>query len=99
MSCHPRLQQLLAGVAWVLFVGAPASLQAAVIPADGAVCSLGNAILSANADAAIGGCLAGSGADTILLGADAVLIVPVTAEIEGSPSGLPAIASAITIQA
>lgn len=73
--------------------------QAAVIAADGATCTLANAILSANGDTAVGGCTAGAGADTIVLGTDVVLATPLTAAIEGGPSGLPNVASPITITA
>lgn len=72
---------------------------AAVIAVDGTACNLGNAILSANGDAAVGGCTTGAGTDTLVLGADAVLTSPVTASLEGGPSGLPAISSAIVITA
>ena len=82
----------------ILALGAGAG-RAAVIAVDGTTCSLGNAILSANGDAAVGGCTAGAGADTLVLGADVVLTAPVTAAVEGGPSGLPAIASAVAIQA
>ncbi len=74
-------------------------LPAAVIPVDGTTCSLGNAILSANGDSAIGGCAAGAGADTLVLGVDVVLTAPVTAAVEGGPSGLPAVSSSIVIEA
>ena len=73
--------------------------QAAVIAVDGTTCNLANAILSANGDAAVGGCTAGTGADTLVLGADVVLTAPVTASVEGGPSGLPAISSEIAITA
>ncbi len=71
----------------------------AVIAVDGTTCNLGDAILSANGDTAVGGCTAGTGADMLVLGADVVLTAPVTAVVEGGPSGLPAISSAIAIEA
>ncbi|MBP9899301.1 MAG: DUF11 domain-containing protein [Gemmatimonadales bacterium] len=71
----------------------------ASIAVDGTTCKLGDAILSANGDTAVGGCTAGAGADTLVLGADVVLAAGVTAAVEGGPSGLPEVASAITIQA
>lgn len=73
--------------------------RAAVIAVDGTTCSLGNAILSANTDSAIGGCTAGAGADTIVLDADVYLTTPMTPSVEGGPSGLPAITSKISISA
>ncbi|MBP7587286.1 MAG: hypothetical protein KBA72_05000, partial [Thermoanaerobaculia bacterium] len=73
--------------------------RAAVIAVDGTTCTLANAILSANDDTAVGGCTAGAGSDTLILGADVVLTTAVTAEVEGGPSGLPAISSAISIAA
>jgi len=84
-----------------LFAGvfSAAGLRAAVIAVDGSTCTLGNAILSANGDAAVGGCAAGGGADTLVLGADVVLTVPVTTAVEGGPSGLPAVTSTIAIEA
>lgn len=72
---------------------------AAVIAVDGTACTLSNAILSANADAAIGGCTAGAGADDLVLGADVSLVTPATPVVEGSPSGLPAITSEVIIAA
>jgi hypothetical protein len=55
-----------------LALSAPAA-RAAGIVVDGSTCTLANAISSANADAPVGGCLAGSGADEILIVANAVL--------------------------
>ncbi len=75
------------------------AVRAAVIAVDGTTCTLVNAILSANTDAAVGGCTAGTGADTLVLGADVVLTTPVTADVEGGPSGLPAITSQVSIAA
>ena len=48
--------------------------RAAVISVN-ATCSLPNAIIAANTDSAVGGCSAGSGADSITLPADVVLTV------------------------
>lgn len=78
---------------------AASGVQAAVIAVDGTTCNLGNAILSANGDTSIGGCSAGVGADTLVLGANIVLTTALTADVEGGPSGLPAISSAISIEA
>ena len=51
----------------ILFFSRWTSVYAATIEADGATCSLRNAILSANQDSSVGGCTAGSGDDTINL--------------------------------
>lgn len=82
----------------ILVLGAAAG-RAAVIAVDGTTCNLGNAILSANGDAAVGGCTAGAGADTLVLGADVVLTSPTEVVLEGGPSGLPFISSVISIEA
>ena len=87
------LRALLCGLTVVL-TGAADAGRAAVIAVDGATCNLANAILSANGDTAVGGCTAGAGADTLVLGADVVLTTPVTAVVEGGPSGLPTVSSA-----
>ncbi len=88
-------------VCMLLFAGffAAGGARAAVIAVDGTTCTLANAILSANDDTAVGGCTAGAGADTLILGADVVLSVPMTSPVEGGPSGLPEIASWMTIAA
>lgn len=91
-----RSAALWATMALALGVGAG---QAAVIAVDGTTCTLANAILSANSDTAVGGCSAGAGADTLVLGADVVLTTPVTASVEGGPSGLPAVSTVVAIQA
>lgn len=72
---------------------------ASTIAVDGSVCTLGQAILAANTDLAVGGCSAGLGIDTLVLGADLVLSAPVTSAIEGGPSGLPEVSSTIEIAA
>lgn len=82
---------------WVvlaLLATAP-GLFAASIPVGGA-CSLVDAIRSANDDIAVGGCPAGSGADTLMLSADVTLTA--VAESFTGENGLPVIRSEITIE-
>ena len=54
---------------------------AATIIADGVVCTLANAIIAANTDAIVGGCTAGSGADTIQIPANLSLTAELPAVI------------------
>ncbi len=80
----------LAGIALLLAVnGAPAGAASptATINVDGVTCTLADAITAANTNAAVGGCTAGSGADTLNL----------TANI-GLTAALPAITTPITIE-
>jgi hypothetical protein len=63
---------LLAGSV-IAGLAASSSGYAATIIADGALCSLANAIAAANTDAVVGGCAAGSGADTIQIPASIAL--------------------------
>jgi hypothetical protein len=53
---------------WIAATALTGSARAALLHADGVLCSLGDAIVSANEDSPEGGCSSGSGADTILLG-------------------------------
>ena len=55
-------------VAALLFGLTPLAAYAATINVDGTTCALPNAITAANTDTAFGGCAAGSGDDTLLLG-------------------------------
>jgi uncharacterized repeat protein (TIGR01451 family) len=68
-----------------------------VAPPGSGGCTLAGAILSANADAAIGGCAAGSGADVIHVPAGTHLLTTVADTQGGMQTGLPLIASDITI--
>ncbi len=77
----------------------PAAAGAAEIVVDGTTCTLAQAIQAANTDLAVGGCGAGSGNDLIQLDADAVLTTAVDPAAVGAPSGLPAVTTAVTIQA
>ena len=63
----------------------------------GGACLLQDAITAAETDTAAGGCVAGSGADTVVLTGNVILTAPgYTAGFE--PTGLPPIGSEITIQ-
>ncbi|MCX7554295.1 hypothetical protein OS175_10425 [Marinicella sp. S1101] len=73
------------------------------IVADGAPCTLSNAILSANNDASIGGCQPGNFHDIITLPENSTQSVSATADyfVNGffnSPFGLPSIDTAITLE-
>jgi hypothetical protein len=82
-----------ATLVWMLTAG---TAGAAIIHADGATCTLVQAVHAANGDAPAGGCAAGSGADTIVLGYD-VILTAVDNDTEG-PNGLPSVTSMITIK-
>jgi len=62
-----------------------------------ATCTLVNALLAANTDTATGGCLAGSGADTIVLPAASTQTLTAVHNDTYGPTGLPVISSVITI--
>ncbi|MCA9494969.1 MAG: hypothetical protein KC621_33810, partial [Myxococcales bacterium] len=69
-----------------------------------ATCSLGDAIVAANTDSSVGGCVHDglAGADTLLLDVDVVLTAADTARsslLAGAHAGLPDVSSEITIQA
>lgn len=92
-----RLRLGLAGAALTLALVGPAAQAdpGHMIMVDEVNCTLVDAITAANTDAAVGGCIAGSGADVIDLQAD-VMLTAVNNEIYG-PSGLPVVTSEITI--
>ncbi|MBX7234578.1 MAG: cadherin domain-containing protein [Caldilineales bacterium] len=87
----------LAGAALLLALsGAPTARAGGPIVADGATCTLAEAIVSANTDAAYGGCTTGyAGADTIDLQADVTLTAANNSTY--GPTGLPVITTPITI--
>ena len=94
----------VAAVAATVALAAP--LAAASITADGAGCTLADAIRAANTDAGVGGssCSAGSGADTIVLDYDAVLdaadaVASGSSDLLGGIAALPDVASDVTIAA
>jgi hypothetical protein len=71
-------------------------LWAATIIVDETTCTLVDAITAANTDGAVGGCTAGSGADTIELTTD-VTLTEVNNSFDGN-NGLPVVESEITIE-
>ncbi len=75
-----------------IFVVSPVPLSPATITVGGS-CSLADAISAANDDAAVGGCTAGSGTDTVELTGD----VTVT-EVDNGENGLPQVVSAIGVE-
>jgi len=85
------------GFFFVAHLFAPAPVVPATITVDEALCTLVDAITSANIDEATGGCVAGdAGADTIELMAD-VLLTEFDNE-EFGPTGLPVVRSEIRLK-
>jgi hypothetical protein len=64
MNTRLARHALLSG-AILAALGAPHLIRAGTITVDGFVCSLNDAIMAANTDTATGGCVGGSGADTL----------------------------------
>src|SRR5262249_36178205 len=102
-----RMAWSLAGAALLLALGQNVATAATITVttsnpniASDSQCSLIEAIVNANNDAATHpDCAAGSGADTIVLPANAnVVLTNSNATVYGSPVGLPLITSAITIE-
>jgi hypothetical protein len=102
------LRQIVVALALVAAQAAvvPRSAAGATINADGASCTLADAIRSANADAAPGGsgCASGLGDDLIVLDADEAItlaeaVAAGASAILGGIAGLPDVTSTITIQA
>lgn len=87
-SIEARCRRRAIAAAAALFA-MPGAAGAASIAVTGA-CTLSDAISAANADAATGGCPAGSGADTLVLAASSTTLL--------STESLPAISSVITIE-
>jgi hypothetical protein len=85
----------LAGIALMLALGQP-SAQAATITVNSS-CTLVDAITAANTDTAIGGCVAGKGADTIVLPVGSQQTLTSVNNNTYGNTGLPVIASKITI--
>jgi hypothetical protein len=86
----------LAGAALLLVLG-QSQVIAAMINVAGS-CTLTDAITAANMDMAVGDCIAGSGADTIVLEAGSTHTLTTMNNSTYGPTGLPVIASEITIQ-
>ena len=79
----------------------PAVLSAGTITVDG-VCTLTDAILSANADADVGSCVGASGPDTLVLDVDVLLSAADAVNstlARGSFAGLPDVTTELTIEA
>lgn len=99
-AARRRLQrcyrQSLAGAALLLALGHDQGI-AATINVD-ASCSLINAITAANTDTVVGGCRAGSGADTIVLAPESTHVLTDVNNSTYGPTGLPVVSSEITIQ-
>ena len=83
---------LLAGLVMV-----PAPAAAAGIIADGTICTIVEAIQSAESDTAVGGCASGSGADVITMTAGATLTTS-SGYYANDDTGLPQVTTAITIE-
>lgn len=95
-SLQRKWKQSLAGVALLMVLGQVPALAATIDVSE--TCTLIRAINSANNDAGIGGCTAGSGEDKIVLPADSTQTL--TAAVNDAtfgPTGLPVIRSEMTI--
>ena len=90
-----RVALTLAVAALVLALTTMSTAQAAGITVGGS-CTLVDAITAANTDAAVGGCAAGSGDDTIFLPANSTITL--TSPDMTNTSGLPQITSTIIIE-
>jgi hypothetical protein len=77
---------------------ASTAIHAATIAVDGSTCTLVDAVAAANSDSAVGGCAAGSGADTLQLGADVTLSLARGNVDAGAKAGVADIVSTITLQ-
>lgn len=109
---HPvphRLRRLLAAI-FLAFsaIALPATTRAAAIVVNSTSqeqpfvtngnCTLAEAIQAANTDSAIDGCMAGSGPDVIMLGANATYTLMTSAAVADGAVGLPVINSTISLQ-
>ena len=91
-ALRPPLPALLA---LLLATSAPTA-NGATLVADGARCSLADAIVAANTDRAAGGCTAGSGPDTVRVATDVTLSAADNAQF--GPTGLPVVSSDMRIE-
>src|SRR5918999_3903478 len=91
-----RYARPLASLALLLALGQAPAL-AATINVDGTTCTLAAAIRSANADSVQGSCSAGSGADTLVLGAGSTHTLTTVEDTTYGPTGLPLVTSTVTI--
>lgn len=92
-----RAAVTLAGAALLLALGRAPAIHAATIDVDGTTCTLVDAIRSANANMALGGCDTGSGADTLNLLTD-VTLTTAYGYLYFGDTGLPLVTSNITIE-
>ncbi|MGH8502615.1 MAG: choice-of-anchor Q domain-containing protein [Gammaproteobacteria bacterium] len=90
-----RWKRSLAGVALLLALGQTPALAATISVRGG--CSLADAITAANTDNAIGGCTAGSGADTLVLTPGSTHTLTAVNNPTYGGNGLPVVTSVITI--
>ncbi|MGH8478886.1 MAG: hypothetical protein ACREXK_04755 [Gammaproteobacteria bacterium] len=88
-----RWRRSLGGIALLCALGQAPALAATINVGGG--CTLIDAITAANTDAAAGGCIAGNGADTLVLVAGSTHTL--TAAYDGGGNGLPEVTSVITI--
>ncbi|MEM6454552.1 MAG: hypothetical protein AAF772_05625 [Acidobacteriota bacterium] len=101
MNRHSLLRSLLLA-AVVGLVPMASTANAATITVDGTTCALGDAIVAANTNAAVGGCPAGdAGLDTIVLDADVTLsaVDARSTDVEGGAGGLPDVTEDLIITA
>ena len=84
----------LGGIALLCALGQAPAL-AATIAVDGTTCNLIDGITAANTDTSIGGCTAGSGADTLVLANSSIHTL--TSVYGTDLTGLPVVSSTITI--
>ena len=85
-----------------LLAGIAGPAPAVEMEADGTICTLPDAIRSANTDTAVGGCDPGDGADVIVLGYHADFSLPDTVHsslLYGAHAALPDITAELTIRA
>jgi hypothetical protein len=96
-SLQRKWKQSLAGVALLLALSQALTMAATINV--GGTCTLPRAITLANNDAAVGGCAAGFGADTIRLPANSTQLLTAVSNTMAyyGPTGLPTIRSPITI--
>ncbi|MCB8961739.1 MAG: hypothetical protein H6651_15575 [Ardenticatenales bacterium] len=87
---------LAAAALYLALSGAPA--YAATIVVDGTTCTLIDAIDAANTDTAVGGCVAGSGADVLQLPAGATFSYAYEDNASAGGNALPVVTSEITIE-
>ena len=93
-SLQRQWRRSIGGIALLCALGQAPAL-AATIAVDGTTCNLVDGIIAANTDTSIGGCTAGSGADTLVLANSSIHTL--TSVYGTDLTGLPAVSSTITI--